>query len=168
MNWCRRLAGLWIHEASKSIRLRRPLSHEEGKHYLQRFWEKLPDPGQIVVFDRSWYGRVLVEKRVLIRPRQASVRCCWCFASGSVCTRMKSSIAPAIMSELFRPADGAWGIGAWYNLTVALFGGTAPLVIQWLSKIADSSWFFWYVSVGAAVAFVATLTLPETKGSVLR
>ena len=37
-------------------------SHEKGKHYLQRFWEKLPDRGQIVVFDRSWYGRVLVER----------------------------------------------------------------------------------------------------------
>ena len=37
-----------------------PLSHERGRHYLQRFWEKLPDAGQIVVFDRSWYGRVLV------------------------------------------------------------------------------------------------------------
>jgi len=31
-----------------------PASHEKGKHYLQRFWEKLPDRGQIVVFDRSW------------------------------------------------------------------------------------------------------------------
>ena len=39
-----------------------PLAHERGRHYLQRFWEKLPDPGQIVVFDRSWYGRVLVER----------------------------------------------------------------------------------------------------------
>jgi len=39
-----------------------PLPHEQGRHYLQRFWEKLPDPGQIVVFDRSWYGRVLVER----------------------------------------------------------------------------------------------------------
>jgi polyphosphate kinase 2 (PPK2 family) len=39
-----------------------PLPHEHGQHYLQRFWEKLPDPGQIVVFDRSWYGRVLVER----------------------------------------------------------------------------------------------------------
>ena len=29
---------------------------------MQRFWEKLPDPGQIVIFDRSWYGRVLVER----------------------------------------------------------------------------------------------------------
>lgn len=39
-----------------------PFSHERGRHHLQRFWEKLPDPGQIVVFDRSWYGRVLVER----------------------------------------------------------------------------------------------------------
>jgi hypothetical protein len=39
-----------------------PSSHEKGKHYLQRFWEKLPEHGQIVVFDRSWYGRVLVER----------------------------------------------------------------------------------------------------------
>jgi polyphosphate kinase 2 (PPK2 family) len=39
-----------------------PSSHERGKHYLQRFWEKLPERGQIVVFDRSWYGRVLVER----------------------------------------------------------------------------------------------------------
>ena len=39
-----------------------PLPHERGRHYLQRFWEKLPDPGQIVVFDRSWYGRILVER----------------------------------------------------------------------------------------------------------
>ena len=31
----------------------------DWKHYLQRFWEKLPEHGQIVVFDRSWYGRVL-------------------------------------------------------------------------------------------------------------
>jgi len=39
-----------------------PLPQERGQHYLQRFWQKLPDPGQIVVFDRSWYGRVLVER----------------------------------------------------------------------------------------------------------
>jgi polyphosphate kinase 2 (PPK2 family) len=39
-----------------------PTSHEKGKHYLQRFWERLPEQGQIVVFDRSWYGRVLVER----------------------------------------------------------------------------------------------------------
>ena len=48
-----------------------PGPHERGKHYLQRFWEKLPEHGQIVVFDRSWYGRVLVE-RVEGLPRSAN------------------------------------------------------------------------------------------------
>ncbi|HKD67314.1 MAG TPA: hypothetical protein VKB84_10775 [Candidatus Binataceae bacterium] len=39
-----------------------PSARERAQHYLQRFWEKLPGQGQIVVFDRSWYGRVLVER----------------------------------------------------------------------------------------------------------
>jgi YVTN family beta-propeller protein len=39
-----------------------PDQHERGEHYLQRFWRHLPQNGQIVVFDRSWYGRVLVER----------------------------------------------------------------------------------------------------------
>jgi polyphosphate kinase 2 (PPK2 family) len=39
-----------------------PLPEERGEHYLQRFWRALPAPGTIAVFDRSWYGRVLVEK----------------------------------------------------------------------------------------------------------
>jgi polyphosphate kinase 2 (PPK2 family) len=39
-----------------------PTSREKSRHYLQRFWERLPERGQIVVFDRSWYGRVLVER----------------------------------------------------------------------------------------------------------
>jgi polyphosphate kinase 2 (PPK2 family) len=48
-----------------------PAAHERGKHYLQRFWERLPEHGQIVVFDRSWYGRVLVERvESLATPRE--------------------------------------------------------------------------------------------------
>jgi AMP-polyphosphate phosphotransferase len=39
-----------------------PDAHERAEHYLQRFWRHLPQKGQIVVFDRSWYGRVLVER----------------------------------------------------------------------------------------------------------
>jgi len=39
-----------------------PTEREKSLHYLQRFWERLPRHGQIVVFDRSWYGRVLVER----------------------------------------------------------------------------------------------------------
>lgn len=39
-----------------------PEPHEKRYHYLQRFWRKIPQYGQITIFDRSWYGRVLVER----------------------------------------------------------------------------------------------------------
>lgn len=39
-----------------------PTGEEQTRHYLFRFWRRLPEPGQIAIFDRSWYGRVLVEK----------------------------------------------------------------------------------------------------------
>jgi len=58
----RRLGWVMDPRSFKVHPIAAPLAHEQGKHYLQRFWEKLPEPGQIVVFDRSWYGRVLVER----------------------------------------------------------------------------------------------------------
>ncbi|MBP2311017.1 polyphosphate kinase 2 family protein [Azospirillum soli] len=39
-----------------------PSRDEQGKHYLYRFWTRLPAPGSFAIFDRSWYGRVLVER----------------------------------------------------------------------------------------------------------
>ncbi|MAR91362.1 MAG: PPK2 family polyphosphate kinase [Pseudomonadota bacterium] len=39
-----------------------PAPWEQSRHYLYRFWQKLPEPGEIAIFDRSWYGRVLVER----------------------------------------------------------------------------------------------------------
>lgn len=39
-----------------------PSAQEKTQHYLQRFWTRLPEAGVIAVFDRSWYGRVLVER----------------------------------------------------------------------------------------------------------
>jgi polyphosphate kinase 2 (PPK2 family) len=39
-----------------------PRDQEVRQHYLWRFWERLPEKGEIAVFDRSWYGRVLVER----------------------------------------------------------------------------------------------------------
>lgn len=39
-----------------------PTKNEQGKHYLYRFQTLLPAPGKIAIFDRSWYGRVLVER----------------------------------------------------------------------------------------------------------
>jgi AMP-polyphosphate phosphotransferase len=39
-----------------------PSQEEKARHFLWRFWKRLPPAGQIAVFDRSWYGRVLVER----------------------------------------------------------------------------------------------------------
>ena len=40
----------------------KPTDQELARHYLWRFWTRLPPRGQIAMFDRSWYGRVLVER----------------------------------------------------------------------------------------------------------
>lgn len=39
-----------------------PAGEDKTRHYLYRFWRRLPSRGQIAIFDRSWYGRVLVER----------------------------------------------------------------------------------------------------------
>lgn len=39
-----------------------PTPTENAYHYLWRFWTKFPKDGHIAIFDRSWYGRVMVER----------------------------------------------------------------------------------------------------------
>ena len=39
-----------------------PTDEERSHHYLWRFWRHLPRAGTLTIFDRSWYGRVLVER----------------------------------------------------------------------------------------------------------
>ncbi len=39
-----------------------PQGEDATRQYLYRFWRRLPEAGQIAIFDRSWYGRVMVER----------------------------------------------------------------------------------------------------------
>lgn len=39
-----------------------PEPHEKARHYLWRFYHRLPKDGHIAIFDRTWYGRVMVER----------------------------------------------------------------------------------------------------------
>lgn len=39
-----------------------PTDEERAHHYLWRFWRNLPRDGRVTIFDRSWYGRILVER----------------------------------------------------------------------------------------------------------
>lgn len=40
----------------------KPAKEEQDKHFLYRFWQHVPAPGSLKIFDRSHYGRVLVER----------------------------------------------------------------------------------------------------------
>jgi polyphosphate:AMP phosphotransferase len=44
------------------ISIAAPTDEERARPYLWRFWRHLPRLGRITIFDRSWYGRVLVER----------------------------------------------------------------------------------------------------------
>ena len=39
-----------------------PSEEERVRHFLWRFWKRLPGKGELNIFDRTWYGRVLVER----------------------------------------------------------------------------------------------------------
>lgn len=57
-----RLTANWDQRWSEVWPIGAPTVEEKARHFLWRFWTRLPEAGEIVVFDRSWYGRVLVER----------------------------------------------------------------------------------------------------------
>lgn len=87
---------------------------------------------------------------------------------GLVLYAMYTSIGPAIMSEQFPTSVRAVGIGAPYNLMVALLGGTTPYLLTWLQSNGLERWFFYYVLAGALITLVTFIRMPETVGQKLR
>jgi polyphosphate kinase 2 (PPK2 family) len=57
-----RLTAEWDPRAFQVWPIKAPTAEEKARQFLWRFWNKLPGAGEIAVFDRSWYGRVLVER----------------------------------------------------------------------------------------------------------
>jgi len=47
--------------SSRSVALTKPTEVEKGQWYFRRYIKVLPNPGEIVFFDRSWYNRAVVE-----------------------------------------------------------------------------------------------------------
>jgi polyphosphate:AMP phosphotransferase len=58
----RRLTAALDARSVQVIPISVPTDEERVQHYLWRFWRHLPRAGRVTVFDRSWYGRVLVER----------------------------------------------------------------------------------------------------------
>jgi polyphosphate kinase 2 (PPK2 family) len=58
----RRITSALDAREAQVIPIAAPTDEEKAHHYLWRFWRHLPRAGRITIFDRSWYGRVLVER----------------------------------------------------------------------------------------------------------
>ncbi|WP_295562378.1 polyphosphate kinase [uncultured Sphingomonas sp.] len=57
-----RLTAEWDPRYYEVYPIAAPSAEEKAHDFLWRFQTRLPKPGNIIVFDRSWYGRVLVER----------------------------------------------------------------------------------------------------------
>ena len=58
----RRVTGSFDARDYQVIPIAAPTDEERAHHYLWRFWRHLSRAGRLTIFDRSWYGRVLVER----------------------------------------------------------------------------------------------------------
>ena len=58
----RRITGALDARSFQVIPIAAPSDEERAHHYLWRFWRHLSRAGRLTIFDRSWYGRVLVER----------------------------------------------------------------------------------------------------------
>ena len=58
----RRLTAALDARGYRVISTAAPTDEELAHHYMWRFWKHLPSAGRVTIFDRSWYGRVLVER----------------------------------------------------------------------------------------------------------
>jgi polyphosphate:AMP phosphotransferase len=58
----RRVTGALDARQYQVIQIAAPTQEEKAQHYLWRFWRHMPRRGRFTIYDRSWYGRVLVER----------------------------------------------------------------------------------------------------------
>ena len=58
----RRLTSALDARDFRVIPIAKPTDEEKAHHYLWRFWRHIPRAGRVTIYDRSWYGRVLVER----------------------------------------------------------------------------------------------------------
>ncbi len=58
----RRITGALDARGYQNVSVAAPTQEERAQPYLWRFWRHMPRTGRITIFDRTWYGRVLVER----------------------------------------------------------------------------------------------------------
>jgi polyphosphate kinase len=88
---------------ARVVALDKPSEHEQGDNYLRRYLPHLPNVGEIVMFDRSWYNRAGVERVMGFCPSDEYAR----FLAD----------APAFERQLV--ADGIKVVKLWFSITRA-------------------------------------------------
>jgi len=74
-----------------------------------------------------------------------------------------AGVAPATMSEMLPARVRCTAVAIGFNVSMGLFGGTAPFVATYLvARTADDFVPAYYVMAVAIVSFIAVLGLPET------
>ena len=74
-----------------------------------------------------------------------------------------TSISGLVKAEMFPPHIRALAVGLSYAVGNAAFGGSAEYVALWFKSAGQESTFFWYVSVLAAVALIASWLMPDPR-----
>jgi MHS family alpha-ketoglutarate permease-like MFS transporter len=112
-------------------------------------------------------GSALVIVPLLMLIDGAFARLALAICGGLVVLAAWTAIAPAVYAELFPTRIRATGVAIPYSLTVAIFGGTAPYLQNWLADHGQLGWFAGYLIVLNLLTVVAVLWMPETRGTAL-
>jgi MFS transporter, MHS family, dicarboxylic acid transporter PcaT len=84
-------------------------------------------------------------------------------ASGLLIASFYTPVSGLVKADLFPRTVRALGVGFPYALANAMFGGTAEYVALWLRSANIESSFFYYVAALVAIAFVASVLMPDLR-----
>ena len=97
-------------------------------------------------------------------------RLLWSMLAFAVLQAMFQAVMPALMTESFPKQVRYTGLSVSYNIAMALFGGTTPLVCTWLVKVSGGNVMMpaYYLIATAVIALVTVRFLPETYKAELK
>ena len=75
---------------------------------------------------------------------------------------------PAEMTEIFPRKIRVTAVCVSYNISLAILGGTAPMVAEWLNDFLHNDMAFaWYIAASAVISFLFALTVPDRRNQAL-
>jgi polyphosphate kinase len=143
---------------ARVVALDKPAEHEQGDNYLRRYLPHLPGPGEIVMFDRSWYNRAGVEQVMGFCPAEEYAR----------------FLADAPDFERRLVADGVTVVKLWFSITRAeqlarFVRRHDDPVKRWkLSPIDLASLDKWHEYTRAKEAMFRHTDIPEAPWTIIK